>query len=87
MAVTSRPAERARIPNGLARFRAERQLTQGSAARRARLPRWIWNRIERGVFLPSAAELQKIARVLGVTPEHLYSKAALEVIGEAERAA
>lgn len=76
-----------RVENRIGEVRRKRALDQTDVARLAGIERWVFNRIENGIFLPTTVQLESIAEALGVTDRDLYGETALQLIRESERVA
>ncbi|MEO8063432.1 MAG: helix-turn-helix transcriptional regulator [Pseudomonadota bacterium] len=61
------------LENALKDHRARLNLTQAELAERVGVSRKTINTVENGVFTPSATLALKLARVLGVKVEQLFS--------------
>ena len=61
------------LRNTLRELRAERDLTQAGLAEMVGVSRKTINTIENGVFVPSTVLALKLARVLGLPVEALFS--------------
>lgn len=68
-----RVTERRRIADKLRAAREARALTQEEAARRARVSRDTWSRIEAGRAALPAERLTEFAGIVGVSVEHLLA--------------
>jgi transcriptional regulator with XRE-family HTH domain len=71
-----RRAERKRIADRLRAARRSSALTQEEAARKARVSRDTWNRIELGRAALPAERLVEFAAIVGVAPSALLGEVA-----------
>ncbi len=70
-----------RFDTSLRRYRRNRELHQEDLARWTGIERSMLSRMENGYVLPTPDELQRLCRVLGVSPHHLYLQDVLTIIG------
>lgn len=77
-----RKDERAKAQNRASGDKTGRRYRQEDVAEHVGIARSRFSMIENGWTLPTAAELERIAEFLEITPGHLYSTTVLTVIAE-----
>jgi len=71
---------------GVRYYRQRKKLSQAALAERLRIDGGRMSRIESGDAVPSAAEVDKLVRILGVPPSHLFSMHLLAEVADRTRA-
>jgi transcriptional regulator with XRE-family HTH domain len=72
---------------GMTFYRKKAGLTQAQLAVRLGIDEGRMSRIENGIEIPSAGEVDQFVEILGVPPTYIFDKRLLELVAERFRAA